>query len=299
LASETLLRLPQREETCLKSEAEPFETNIIHAGNCSSMVEIPDGVIDLIISGPPYWSYIDYHAFTKNQPHIWQGSDTYDQYLSNLEKWHRECFRVLRPGRFCIVVLGTLGKDGKTYPIPFDALPIIQKIGFNFEYEIIWNKISGGRQSARNYIRHRTPGKFHPNIRTEYVFVLRKEPNISFLDPDNLMGGSGDIEVDDFFVREVANNIWNIPPRNLAKEKQHPCPFPIELPYRLVELFSIKGEVVLDPFMGIGTTAKAAKMLGRKFVGYEVEESFRNAALKYIDGPDEKISKMTSEFRHW
>ncbi len=263
------------------------------------MEELPDGEVDLIISSPPYWTAIDYHAFAEGRPHLWEGTDTYAQYLLKLEEWYRECFRVLRSGRYCISVLGTLERDGKTYPIPFDALQIFQNIGFQFEYEIIWNKVSGGRQSARNFIRHPKPGKYRPNIRTEYILVLRKDPSVPFSVSQDGEPGEIEFEVDGFFARETANNIWNIPPRNQARDRKHPCPFPIELPYRLIELFSVKGDVILDPFMGIGTTAKAAKMLHRKFVGYEIEDAFRNAASELINDPDQDISKTVSEYRRW
>ncbi len=277
-----------------------IETDVIYAGDCANMSEIPDDAIDLIISGPPYWSLIDYSAFTQGRPHLWQGTESYDQYLSKLGTWHQECFRVLRPGRYCIVVLGTIEKDGKTYPIPFDALPILQGIGFYFEYEIIWNKISGGRQSARNFIRHQTPGSYRPNIRTEYILVMRKDPAIPFVRSGAKPNRGFGVDVDDFFVREMANNIWNIAPRNMAHDKAHPCPFPIELPHRIVQLYSQQDEIVLDPFMGIGTTAKAAKMLGRKYIGYEKEEPFRafaESALDELEG--ETISKMVCDYRLW
>ena len=274
-----------------------FQKNIIHGRDCSNMLEIPDGSVDLIISSPPYWSLIDYKAFSQGQPHLWQSDETYELYLSNLKRWHQECFRTLRPGRYCVINLATLERDGKTYPIPFDSMPIIQGLGFEFQFEIIWNKISGGRQSARNFIRNSEPGKFRPNVRNEYLLVFQKDPQAPFCIKKNEQKNK--IEINDFFTQEIANNIWNIPVRNSIKNKQHPCPFPIELPHRLIELFSLKGEVILDPFMGIGTTAIAAKMLERNFIGYEIVPEFRISALLSLEEEAMELNRMICEYRHW
>jgi modification methylase len=278
-----------------------FETNVIHDRDCSNMEEIPGDVIDLIISGPPYWSFIDYHAYAEGKPHLWQGIETYETYLSSLERWHSECFRVLRPGRYCIVNLATLERNGKTYPIPFHALPIMEKIGFRFEFEIVWNKISGGRQRARNFIRNPVPGRFTPNIRTEYLLVFRKSPDTPFRGENRLEETSRiqKVEVDDFFVREVANNIWNIPPQSSNRERKHPCPFPMEIPTRLIELFSQEREVILDPFIGIGTTAVAAHSLNRRFVGYEIEEKFRTLAEQALLREPRIRTQTVCEYRSW
>ena len=281
------------------SDDAPYHDTIINR-DCSHMRELPDESIDLIISGPPYWSFIDYSAFTEGRPYLWQSDESYEDYLAQLKRWHQECFRVLRPGRFCMVVLGTLERDGSNYPIPFDAIPLLKSIGFNFRYEIVWNKISGGRQSARNFLKSPKIRRFRPNNRTEYILVCQKParhfagelwPHISAISlPD-----------EGFFSREIANNIWNIPSARGRAAGSHPCPFPLELPARLIELFSAEKETVLDPFLGSGTTAVAARLLGRYFIGYEREIGFCQLAEQRVSNATRskaanRRSRVTAKF---
>lgn len=278
----------------------PYRDTIINR-DCSHMRELPDESVDLIISGPPYWSFINYSAFAEGRPYLWQSDESYEDYLIHLKQSHQECFRVLRPGRFCMVVLGTLEREGRNYPIPFDAIPLLKSIGFEFRYEIVWNKVSGGRQSARNFLRSPKVRRFRPNNRTEYILVCQKPlgsavediwPQISALSlPD-----------EGFFSREIANNIWNIPSAKGRRAELHPCPFPLELPSRLIELFSAEGEIVLDPFMGSGTTAIAAQRLGRGYVGYEREARFCQIARERLAQSHPTVPGRTNilaRFEEW
>ncbi len=251
------------------------------------MDEVEDSGVDLIISGPPYWDYLNYGAFAAGKRGAdirWNRRRTYSSFLNDLGGWYQECFRVLRSGRFCVVNVGTLRKDGRTYPIPFHAVGILEKIGFAFCYEILWHKLSGGRPDARGIISHPFPGRYIPNNRVEYLLVFRKDPETPFengrpITPDE------QIDITDLFKRETANNVWHIPPATYPLSGDHPCPFPPEIPHRLIELLSRVGETVLDPFMGIGTTARAARMLNRHFIGYELEEQFVKIAKSRVDLP--------------
>lgn len=263
-----------------------IERDIIYSKDCSYMDELQDGTIDLIVSGPPYWTFIDYAAFNRGDDYLWRQEHPYEAFLEDLSRWHLECFRVLRPGRYCIVNLATMAKGSKTYPIPFHAVSVFEKIGFSFCFEIIWHKVSGGRTRARNFIQRPYPGNFTPNIRTEYLLVFRKYPSQPF---SKNLGRFGEetyrVEIDDYFVRETANNVWHVPPPHKGNNPDHPCPFPIEIPSRLIQLFSLPGETILDPFMGVGTTARVAKALGRHFIGYETEERFIQKALESLEKP--------------
>ena len=258
------------------------------------MSELPDDTIDLIISGPPYWSFIDYSAFNRKEDYLWVDDTPYEAYLSKLAKWHTECYRVLKPGRYCVVNLATMMKGRKTYPIPFHAVAILEKLGFAFCYEIVWHKVSGGRLRARNFVQRPMPGSFTPNIRTEYLLVFRKKPSVTFKRwIDSTKKSASLLELDDFFYRETANNVWHVPPEGKNSTTDHPCPFPPEIPRRLISLFSLPGETVLDPFMGIGTTASIAKELGRHFVGYEAEATFIEKALKRLESPLPKKPRLS------
>jgi len=251
--------------------------DVIYCKDSTSMSEISDNGVDLIVSGPPYWEYIDYPAFAASKKdYVWTddcSQSSYPQYLEKLKKWYTECFRVLRPGRYCIVNLGTVRNKGVTSPLPFHAVSILEKVGFVFKYEIIWHRLSGGRQHARIMIQNPYPGYFTPNNRTEYLLVFQKDPKKPFTrnirKQKSLLNR---IKLDDEFKKEIANNVWNIMPACHSDVGLHPCPFPPEIPLRLIKLFSLRGEVVLDPFMGLGTTARAALQLGRHYIDYDIQK---------------------------
>lgn len=255
-----------------------MDVDVIYAKDCSSMTEVASESVDLIVSGPPYWDYIDYST-----GQLWKGNRRYDDFLCDVERWYSECWRVLRPGRYCVVNVGSVQKDGKCFPIPFHVVPRLEKVGLEFRYEIVWHKISGGRKNARVLIRDPYPGRFVPNNKTEYLLVFQKQPESAFASPDRRITLRDRIPIDELFKREIANNVWHIMPAR--SHGQHPCPFPPEIPLRLITLLSLTGEVVLDPFMGIGTTARAARMLGRHFIGYEVQEAFVKTAMATLDQP--------------
>jgi site-specific DNA-methyltransferase (adenine-specific) len=260
--------------------------DVIYPKDCSSMKEVLSGGVDLIVSGPPYWDYVDYSGFVEkpvNSTGVGNGRRDYEDFLCDVERWYAECWRVLRPGRYCVLNVGTVRKEGKCVPIPFHVVPILEKIGFEFRYDIVWHKISGGRRHARVLIRDPYPGRFTPNNKTEYLLVFQKQPGVPFATEDRPITLRDRLVVDGLFKREISNNVWHIMPA--PPSAVHPCPFPPEVPLRLIELLSLKGETVLDPFMGIGTTARAAKTLGRHFIGYEVEVAFVNAATANLDRP--------------
>ena len=251
------------------------------------MSHVGDGTIDLIISGPPYWDYIDYTAYaagksTKRQQRRQQRP--YPDYLADMRRWYRECFRVLRRGRYCVVNVGSIRRQGQCYPIPFHTVGVMEELGFEFCYEIIWHKIAGGRPDARVFVKHPYPGRYLPNNRTEYLLVFRKDSSTPF-DGGIPFEEDERLTLDRFFKCETANNVWHIMPACDPIDRGHPCPFPPELPYRLIQLLSRKGELILDPFIGIGTTARAARMLNRRFIGYERENAFVQQALANLNIP--------------
>lgn len=253
------------------------------------MNELPDSSVSLTITSPPYWNAIDYDSHVENSKDDYRKRENIDyknEYLPFLQRCFTEVLRVHREGTFCAVVIGTVLFNGKHTPLPFDFTVLMQEAGWEFHQDITWYKCTGGVKRAGSTIRNPYPGYFYPNMMTEYILVFKKP------------GDNGDTQkiyeeksveekkksaypIDAVFKYDIANNIWHIapvPPRTI----EHPCPFPEEIPRRLITLYSYKGDIVLDPFAGVGTTLKAAHNLKRKWVGYEINQTYIDTALTRI-----------------
>ena len=222
-------------------------------GSAENMQEIPDNSVHLMITSPPYNVSKDYD---KNL--------SLGQYLELLENSFRETYRVLvNGGRACINV-ANIGR--KPYiPLSDYISQIMINIGFNMRGEIIWNKASsaspstawGSWMSATNPILR----DIH-----EYILIFSKG------DYDrNKKGKQSTIRKEDFI--EWTKSVWVMKAES-AKKIGHPAPFPEELPYRLIQLYSFQDDIILDPFMGSGTTAISSLKSHRYFIGYEIEPAY-------------------------
>ncbi len=230
-------------------------------GSAENMKELPDNSIHLMITSPPY-----------NVSKEYDQDLSLKEYLNLLENAFKETFRVLvNGGRACINV-ANLGR--KPYiPLSDYISKMMIDIGFNMRGEIIWNKASsaspstawGSWQSAANPILR----DIH-----EYILVFSKG------DYKREKGEKENTISKEQFM-EWTKSIWTINAES-AKRIGHPAPFPEELPYRLIQLYSFRGDIVLDPFMGSGTTAIAAIKSDRKFVGYDISQEYIDLAEKRI-----------------
>ena len=188
-----------------------FERDVFHLGDSARMAELPDDAIDLVVAGPPYWNCIDYGAYAKGEPHQWQGGGSYEAFLEQLKAWFTEVFRVLRPGRYCAVNLGTVRHESVTKALPFHAVKILEDVGLTFCWEIVWHKPAGGRRAARNFYRKPFAGSFIPNNVVEYLLVFRKQPDERFASRTELLADvENAVVTDEVFRREIANNVWHI-----------------------------------------------------------------------------------------
>jgi len=260
--------------------------NRIYAASCEKMKQLKDDQVDLVVTSPPYWNAIDYEQHVQD-PDRWyrtrRGSD-YAEYLDWLTACFREVFRTVKPGGFCCVVIGTVLMNGKHYPVPHHLVGLMERLGWLFHDQIIWHKVTGGVKRAGVTIQKPYPGYFYPNIMTEHILIFRKPGEPIYRDRDEALREAAQVPIDELFVKEIANNVWHIapvPPGYLP----HPCPFPEEIPYRLILLYSYPGELVLDPFAGLGTTLKVARALGRRYVGYETLREYVEHARKRIREP--------------
>ncbi len=217
------------------------------------MSELPDNSVHLMVTSPPY-----------NVGKEYDNDYSLEEYLALLRRVWTEVYRVLVPGGRACINIANLGR--KPY-IPLHAFVIkdMVEIGFLMRGEIIWNKESsagsstawGSWMSASN-----------PTLRDvhEYILVFSKQ---TFKRPK--MDRKSTISRDEFL--EYTKSVWNFGTVS-AKKIGHPAPFPVELPYRCIQLYTFEGEVILDPFMGSGQTAIAAKNTNRHFVGYENNPSY-------------------------
>jgi site-specific DNA-methyltransferase (adenine-specific) len=241
----------------------------IFCKSSENMEELPDNSVHLMVTSPPY-----------NVGKEYDRNLTLKEYREFLKKVWKEVFRVLVPGGRACINIANLGR--KPY-IPLHAFIVEDMIdlGFLMRGEIIWNKASSASPSTAwgSWL-----SAANPTLRDihEYILVFSKG---SFT-RKNIGRRKSTISKREFL--EFTKSIWTFPAVS-AKEIGHPAPFPVELPYRLIQLYTFEGEVVLDPFMGSGQTAIAAIKTGRHFVGYEIEE-------KYVSLANQRIKEFLSNF---
>lgn len=264
--------------------------NKIFAHSCETMTELADNSVALTVTSPPYWNAIDYdrHAEDKSQHYRTRayanGYSDYNDYLDWLQRIFTEVLRVTKPGGLCAIVIGTVLLDGDHYPVPFDLVARLTRAGWSFHQDIIWHKCTAGVKRAGVTIQKPYPGYYYPNIMTEYILVFRKPGDPIYKGRTEPEKEYAKYPINRLFTMDIANNIWHIapvPPDLL----DHPCPFPEEIPYRLITMYSYPGEVVLDPFAGSGQTTKVARHLKRQFVGYETIAKYVELATKRLTEP--------------
>ncbi len=241
-------------------------------GDCRRMTEIPDKSVHLVVTSPPYWSIKDYGHEGQIGYH-----EKYDEYLVSLRQVFAECYRALHPGCRMAVNIGdqylSAADHGRyrVLPIPSDLAVIGREIGFDFMGSIIWQKISttntsgGGAWMGSMYY----PRDGHVTYEHEYILLLRKPGDWpKAATPEAKENSRLTKEERQSWFRGVWDDI------HPDRQKSHIAMFPVELPRRIIKMYSFWGETVLDPFMGSGTTAKAAAIMGRNSIGYEINPEF-------------------------
>jgi len=248
---------------------------VIH-GNCIEVMRdiVPDNSVDLTVTSPPYYAYKNYGL---DEGQI-ENEETYNNYLSKMDTVFAELCRIMvEDGRVCIVVddkhtnLKTEGEN-KNRATHARFIISMEKAGFIYKDLIIWAKARAGHASGgAKYMLGSFP--YPPNIPFvnwfEYILIFRKggKPRVS--NKTNEIKEQSKLGLNEF--KWAARSIWNIP---AEKNRYHIAPFPLEIPKRLIRLFSFKDDVVFDPFAGSGTTLVAAKQLDRKYIGTEISETY-------------------------
>jgi DNA modification methylase len=257
--------------------------NTIGLGDCVELLdEMPAASVDLVFTSPPYFNarpeYSDY--------------EVYEEYLFKMRQVINRAHRVLNEGRFfvinCAPVLlrrASRNEASKRIAVPFDLHRLFVEEGYDFIDDIIWVKPEGAGWATgrgRRFAADRNPLQYKAVPVTEYVLVYRKHTDL-LIDwhirnhprPDVLAAS----KVGDDYER---TNIWRIQPKTNSR---HPAAFPLELAQKVVKYYSFKGDVVLDPFAGSGTTGAAAAGLERRFVLFDIN-------TEYVD-------MMREEVQYW
>jgi site-specific DNA-methyltransferase (adenine-specific) len=242
--------------------------NRVILGTAENMIELPDNSVHLMITSPPY-----------NVSKEYDEDLSLKEYLGLLRNSFKETYRVLVNGGRACINIANLGR--KPYiPLSDYISTMMIELGFNMRGEIIWNKAAsaspstawGSWMSAAN-----------PILRDvhEYILVFSKgDYSRKRNDKENT------ISKEDFMT--WTKSLWTMNAES-ARRIGHPAPFPMELPHRLINLYSFKGDIILDPFMGSGTTAIAASKSHRKYVGYEINKDYLTLCERRIKTIEDQL----------
>lgn len=246
----------------------------------STSLPILSDTVSLTVTSPPYHNAIDYKKHATSESSWYRGNLGVDlgEYLEEMAKAFGEVHRVTKESGFCSIVIGNELAKGEIIPLPHLLLErLCSREGkWKFHEEIIWNKVTGGLDRFGVTIQRPFPTYYRANVMHEHILTLRKG------DLKHTRDESSRIEIDTVMKKDVSNSVWNIAPVPPGFIK-HPCPFPEEIPLRLITLYSNRGDLVIDPFSGSGQTGKAAKHLGRDFVGFDLQREYCVLAKRRIN----------------
>lgn len=234
----------------------------IFTHSSESMHELPDNSIHLMVTSPPYNVGKDYDRDLD-----------LEEFRAFLLKVWREVYRVLVPGGRACINIANLGR--KPYlPIHAFVIEDMLSIGYLMRGEVIWDKAASAGSSTA-WGSWLSPS--NPALRDvhEYILIFSKDTYRRRPADDR----AATIQKDQFL--ETTKSVWTFPSVS-AKKIGHPAPFPLELPARLIQLYTYTSDIVLDPFMGSGQTAIAAVQAGRTYVGYELSQEYAQHARKRI-----------------
>lgn len=249
-------------------------------GDARQMAELPDACVALVVTSPPYFvgkSYEDAVA---------AGADSriptsYFDYLAMLKDVFAECARVLEPGGRVAVNVANLGR--KPYrSLSGDVARIFEELGLLLRGEIVWQKSKGSSGSCA-WGSFRSPS--NPTLRdtTERIVIASKgrfdRARSASQRQDEGLPHRSSLSTDEFM--EATLDVWDMGPES-AQRVRHPAPFPLELPRRLIDLYTYEDDLVLDPFMGSGTTLVASVLCGRRPVGYDLNPDYVDLARSRV-----------------
>lgn len=239
-------------ETTDAEIAAPSVVDEVFCHSAEHMEELPDASVALMVTSPPYHAGKEYDT-----------DASFSDYLSLLERVFRETDRLLQPGGRAVVNVANLGRRPYV-PLSHEVTARMREIGFLMRGEIVWRKARGAGRSCA-WGSWRSPA--NPVVRDVHEYCLCFSKGRF----DRAATGEADISAEDFMASTLS--VWEVPAEH-ASRARHPAPFPVELPKRFIQLFTYRGELVLDPFMGSGSTAVACVLTGRRWIGYDTSPGY-------------------------
>ena len=255
-------KIPEKVEF-KENKIEKGNLNRIYCKSSENMSEIPDESVHLMITSPPY-----------NVGKEYDEDLSLDEYLNLLTSVFGETYKKLVPGGRACINIANIGR--KPYiPLHAMVIEIMLDLGFLMRGEIIWDKSAsaGGSCAWGSWMSASNPvlRDYH-----EYILVFSKQS----YSKNKAQKKRDTIERDDFI--QWTKSVWTFPAVN-AKKIGHPAPFPVELPHRLINLYSYEGDIVLDPFCGSGTTCIAALKNNRNYIAYEINPEYVSLSQNRIE----------------
>lgn len=262
-------------------------------GSSAAMTQLPDNCVALVVTSPPYFVGKEYElAVTGERDGDSRIPATYFEFLDMLRDVFTECARVLEPGGRIAVNVANLGR--KPYrSLSADIIAILQDdLGLLLRGEVIWEKsaASGGSCAWGSFAK-----ASNPVLRdvTERVIIASKgrfARAIAVKDRRRLGLPHESTITNDEFV-DTTRDVWRIDAES-ATRIGHPAPFPVELPRRMIDLYTYKGDMVLDPFAGAGTTLVAAARTGRIGIGYDTDANYIDLAQRRLDAEIQRTNRL-------
>jgi site-specific DNA-methyltransferase (adenine-specific) len=259
----------------------------IITGDCKDVLsKANSNSIQLTITSPPYGNAIDYGMHVSGSGAYYRGRHklgTRDYLNEMTEIFNDRVYQITREGGYCCIVIGNEVINGTILPLPHMLLSkLVRPFGnWSLHEEIIWHKVTGGTNRYGSFVTNPYPKYYRANIMHEFILVLRKGDVSSGRTQRKEMLPATHEE----WTKEIANSIWHIapvPPGYI----EHPCPFPEEIPYRLMKLYSYEGDIILDPFNGSGQTTKVAFHFQRHYIGVDImKEYVKLARSRLVDEP--------------
>ena len=254
----------------------------VYNDDCMNILQlhniIEDNSINCVITSPPYNVDLGNNKYNKNSYNEYNDNKEHKEYIA----WLKDIFSIIyeklvKGGRVCINIGN--GKNG-TIPVVSDVIQFMLDIGFGISAQIIWNKNQTSARTAwGSWLSPSCPSYPCP---FEYILIFYKETK-SLQNTE----GVSDLTKGEFVT--YANSLWTFAPEKDQKQIGHPAVFPKELPYRLIKMNTYINDIVLDPFMGSGTTGCVCKELNRSFIGIEIDKEYYNIALNRFKITDAQI----------